>query len=137
MHFFRTLAAARHLDGFDKDRQRQKVAFLTFLRKYVVFGKVVDGMDLVEKLSKLPVDEFDRPVDDVQIVHSGELVLEVIGRCLYLYALGDIELKSTKPLEMRAITPAASVGQRSVIARTERNRPRCQRRKQWPVTSMN
>lgn len=41
--------------------------------KHVVFGRVVKGMDCIVGLSKLPVDEKDRPTQLVTISHCGEL----------------------------------------------------------------
>jgi peptidyl-prolyl cis-trans isomerase-like 3 len=35
--------------------------------KYTVFGKVIDGMDVLDALEKVPVDEKNRPVTDVKI----------------------------------------------------------------------
>lgn len=43
--------------------------------KHVVFGKVLDGMDIVHQIEGAPKDGRDRPLDDIVIVDSGELEL--------------------------------------------------------------
>lgn len=48
--FFITLAATPWLDG-----------------KHSVFGRIVDGMEVVRKIGKVPVGAADRPVQDVRI----------------------------------------------------------------------
>lgn len=48
--FFITLAACRHLDG-----------------AHTVFGTVVNGMDVVERLGGLKTGRADRPVEEVWI----------------------------------------------------------------------
>ncbi|KAG5486670.1 hypothetical protein LSCM1_07923 [Leishmania martiniquensis] len=54
--FFITTAATPWLDG-----------------RHVVFGKVVDGMEVVRQIEKTKTDLRDRPAKKVKIVASGEL----------------------------------------------------------------
>lgn len=54
----------------------QHAQFMTFaLGKHVVFGKVVRGEDVVQKLAIVPVDGKDRPQVPVEIINCGELEL--------------------------------------------------------------
>lgn len=46
--FFITYAPHPHLDG-----------------TYTIFGHVIDGLEALERMEKVPVDESDRPVTDV------------------------------------------------------------------------
>ncbi len=57
--FFITFEAAVHLDN-----------------KHVIFGEVVEGYDIVKRVSNLPTGEKDRPEDDVIISDCGELIVE-------------------------------------------------------------
>jgi len=54
--FFITAAATPHLDG-----------------RHVVFGRVLEGMDVVAKVENTPTDANDKPKAEVTIVDCGEL----------------------------------------------------------------
>ncbi|CAE6507870.1 unnamed protein product [Rhizoctonia solani] len=54
--FFITTVTTPHLDG-----------------KHVVFGKVVEGMDVVRKIENTPTDRGDKPLSEVKIAKSGQL----------------------------------------------------------------
>ncbi|KAF8072140.1 cyclophilin-like domain-containing protein [Lyophyllum atratum] len=56
--FFITLRECPHLNG-----------------KHVVFGRVIRGYQVVQKIAALPVDAKDRPLSPVVISNSGELEL--------------------------------------------------------------
>lgn len=40
-----------------------------------MFGHVVSGEDMVEKINALPCDNIFRPLQDVKVLKSGELIL--------------------------------------------------------------
>lgn len=50
--FFITYAKAPHLD-----------------RKYTVFGKVIDGLDVLDYIEKVPVDAKNRPLQELRVQH--------------------------------------------------------------------
>ncbi|CAE6442626.1 unnamed protein product [Rhizoctonia solani] len=54
--FFITTVVTSHLDG-----------------KHVVFGEVIDGMDVVRKIENTPTDRGDKPLSEVKIAKSGQL----------------------------------------------------------------
>ncbi|KAH8927406.1 peptidylprolyl isomerase B, isoform CRA_b, partial [Atractiella rhizophila] len=45
--------------------------------RHVVFGKVLSGMDVVTAIENVAKGSNDRPVEEVKIVDSGELPLEL------------------------------------------------------------
>ncbi|KAL1513813.1 hypothetical protein ABEB36_003168 [Hypothenemus hampei] len=58
--FFITTQPAPHLDNV-----------------HVVFGRVVNGTDVVRQIENLPVDANSRPLQDAKIIKSGELVRQI------------------------------------------------------------
>ena len=46
---------------------------------YTVFGQVIEGLDVVEKIQALPTDDKDRPVADVRITKA--VVEQVSSKC--------------------------------------------------------
>lgn len=36
--------------------------------QYTVFGEVIDGLDIIDRIAAVPVDRYDRPYEDVMII---------------------------------------------------------------------
>lgn len=47
--------------------------------KHVVFGEVLEGYDIVEKIENVPKGANDKPVKPVKIAKSGELKMDEEG----------------------------------------------------------
>lgn len=41
--------------------------------KHVVFGKIIDGMDVIRKVEKTKCNNNDKPLNDVVIKECGEM----------------------------------------------------------------
>ena len=50
---YKTIGGTPHLDG-----------------QYTVFGHVVEGLEIVEKIQRTATDSLDRPVEDVRILKA-------------------------------------------------------------------
>lgn len=46
-------------------------------KKHVVFGKVLQGMDVVRYIEMVPRDRNDRPLEDVTITDSGQETIQL------------------------------------------------------------
>ena len=38
--------------------------------QYTVFGEVVEGLDVVDKIQQSATDDFNRPYTDIRILHA-------------------------------------------------------------------
>ncbi len=53
--------------------------------EYTVFGKVIKGLDVIDKIATLPKDQFDRPVEDVRMTVTVEEISKKKITKLYGY----------------------------------------------------
>lgn len=95
--------------------------------KHVVMGRVVKGYDVIEGLSKLPVDEKDRPTQLVTISHCGELERkgEHLRRTKFVLPQNDNHacFLPVVPKKPRSPSPAASLSRSASVA-SDRSRSR-------------
>ncbi|HET7180213.1 MAG TPA: peptidylprolyl isomerase, partial [Chryseosolibacter sp.] len=52
---YTTIGGAPHLDG-----------------QYTVFGKVISGLDVIDKIAAQPTDQYNRPIEDIRMVITVE-----------------------------------------------------------------
>lgn len=45
--------------------------------QYSIFGEVVEGLDVIDKIASVPVDRMDRPYEDVKIITVKPVVAEL------------------------------------------------------------
>jgi len=74
IHFKGALAAARTGDEVNPKMKSDKYEFYVCLKplpdldgKYTVFGRTVEGFDIVKKISLAKRDSLDKPVKDILI----------------------------------------------------------------------
>jgi peptidyl-prolyl cis-trans isomerase B (cyclophilin B) len=53
LDLYRKVGGVPHLDG-----------------QYTVFGEVTEGLEVVDRIQKAQTDDYDRPVDDIRILHT-------------------------------------------------------------------
>ena len=75
-HVYGAVAAARQGDNVNPERESNGSQFYIVEREegtphldgqYTVFGRVIGGMEVVERIAALPKDRQDRPDEDVQM----------------------------------------------------------------------
>ncbi len=47
--------------------------------QYTVFGETVEGLDVIDRIAAVPVDRYDRPVNDVRIIKVVPVVTAIVG----------------------------------------------------------
>ena len=56
LELYRKVGGTPHLDG-----------------QYTVFGKVTEGLDVVDRIQQAQTDDYDRPIDDIRIIRAYEV----------------------------------------------------------------
>ena len=82
LHRYGSVAAAREGDDVNPGRLSSASQFYIVTRKggtphldggYTVFGEVVEGMDVANRIQRKMRDDYDRPVYDVRILKATEI----------------------------------------------------------------
>lgn len=86
-HVRGAVGAGRKMDKINPDRRSDGSQFYICLadapfldQKYTVFGRVVAGMNVVDRIAKVPKDERDNPINRVEIRASTMKYRDAIGR---------------------------------------------------------
>ncbi|CAO1603576.1 hypothetical protein XANCAGTX0491_007159 [Xanthoria calcicola] len=101
--FFITLAPCQHLNA-----------------KHTVFGRVIKGMDVCERMAKAPVDSDDRPLSEIVVSHCGELQPKLRSNEDYPFRIKGRDSERSQTWESR---DAAAKGPISRPARSSNNSP--------------
>ena len=54
----------------EAEKYDSKRTYKGFDGQYTVFGEVIEGLDVVERIMKVFTDDYNRPVDDVRIIRA-------------------------------------------------------------------
>lgn len=86
-HLRGAVGAGRKMDKINPDRRSDGTQFYICLvdtpfldKKYSVFGRVIAGMNIVERIAKVPRDERDNPINRVEIRPSLMKYREAVAR---------------------------------------------------------
>jgi peptidyl-prolyl cis-trans isomerase B (cyclophilin B) len=74
LNAYKTMGGAPHLDG-----------------QYTVFGKVIKGLEVIDKIAAIPVDRSHRPTQDVRMAISVEEVSKKKIQKLYGYTYPEVK----------------------------------------------
>jgi peptidyl-prolyl cis-trans isomerase B (cyclophilin B) len=47
--------------------------------QYTIFGEVVEGLDIIDRIAAVPVDNMDRPFEDVMIITVKPVEQEIVA----------------------------------------------------------
>lgn len=97
-----------------------------FTGKHVVFGRVIRGYDVVQKIASVPVDAKDRPLSPVIISNCGELELRQPGKLhpLIRFLLSLHNASASKPVKSPRSESKEDEGSNRRRSRRSRSRSR-------------
>ena len=53
--------------------------------KHPVFGKVIQGMEVVDEISRVQTDLQDKPIEEVKIIRAVLIEWFLFNNCIYFY----------------------------------------------------